>query len=154
MIDSFKGENRFLSNFGEGGLWYGGHHYLNRESAYQASKLPPNCEASRILYESTSGVEAKALSKKLKHLTRPDWKQYSLVTMSEIVHAFFTQNKQDRMKLLATGDEDLVEGNNWHDTFYGVCNCGGNFPVCHGGGMNWLGRILMAERAYWKVLHR
>ena len=155
MIDSLKGPYRFLSNFGEGGLWYGGHFYLNRESAYQASKLGPEHEMSRLLYETTSGKEAKALSKTLKHLTRPDWQQHSLPTMCEIIHAFFAQNKEVRMQLLATGEEELVEGNNWHDDFYGVCNCKGEKPGCgEGKGLNWLGRILMAERAYWKTLHR
>jgi predicted NAD-dependent protein-ADP-ribosyltransferase YbiA (DUF1768 family) len=40
--------------------------------------------------------------------------------------------------LLATDEADLVEGNHWNDTFWGVCR---------GVGQNWLGRILMDERA-------
>jgi predicted NAD-dependent protein-ADP-ribosyltransferase YbiA (DUF1768 family) len=60
--------------------------------------------------------------------------------MSEIIHAKFTQNKDIRIKLMNTYPQELIEGNNWQDHFWGVCN---------GAGLNWLGRILMAERVYW-----
>ena len=39
--------------------------------------------------------------------------------------------------LLETGDEELVEGNTWSDTTWGVCN---------GVGENKLGRLLMIVR--------
>jgi predicted NAD-dependent protein-ADP-ribosyltransferase YbiA (DUF1768 family) len=39
--------------------------------------------------------------------------------------------------LLETGDAELVEGNWWDDTFWGVCN---------GVGQNNLGKILMDTR--------
>lgn len=39
--------------------------------------------------------------------------------------------------LLKTGDEELVEGNTWGDTFWGVCK---------GKGRNELGKILMKVR--------
>lgn len=39
--------------------------------------------------------------------------------------------------LLATGDADLVEGNDWGDRFWGVCD---------GAGANMLGRLLMELR--------
>ncbi len=47
-------------------------------------------------------------------------------------------------KLLATGDAELIEGNNWDDIFFGVCN---------GKGKNWLGRLLMNLRA-WEIKFR
>jgi len=40
-------------------------------------------------------------------------------------------------QLLATGDVELIEGNTWHDTEWGVCN---------GIGKNKLGKILMRIR--------
>lgn len=42
-----------------------------------------------------------------------------------------------RAMLLATEDVELVEGNSWNDTFWGVCK---------GVGLNWLGQILMKVR--------
>jgi ribA/ribD-fused uncharacterized protein len=145
------GEYRWLSNFHEAPLVYNGQLYKNSESAYQDAKLtgkrPSGIDISngaledlRVKYLETSGKEAKAFSKTVKHLTRPDWKEISLVVMSEVVHAKFTQNKDIRLQLVNTFPHDLVEGNTWHDYFYGVCG---------GQGTNWLGRILMAERMYW-----
>ena len=42
-----------------------------------------------------------------------------------------------RNLLLATGDEELIEGNYWGDTYWGVCN---------GVGQNKLGKLLMQVR--------
>jgi predicted NAD-dependent protein-ADP-ribosyltransferase YbiA (DUF1768 family) len=50
-------------------------------------------------------------------------------------------------KLLATGEEILVEGNTWHDNFWGRCSC----RNCRGKGVNHLGQLLMERRA---ALHR
>lgn len=48
-----------------------------------------------------------------------------------------------RVKLLATEDEELVEGNYWHDNFWGNCSC----PKCKDiQGKNVLGTLLMEER--------
>jgi predicted NAD-dependent protein-ADP-ribosyltransferase YbiA (DUF1768 family) len=50
--------------------------------------------------------------------------------------------------LLATGDRDLIEGNTWHDNFWGVCSC----PKCTFPPIpqtNWLGKILVEERAFY-----
>jgi len=40
-------------------------------------------------------------------------------------------------RLLATGDQELIEGNTWGDRFWGVCD---------GEGQNQLGRLLMELR--------
>ena len=42
-----------------------------------------------------------------------------------------------KKKLIATGKQEIVEGNYWGDTFWGVCK---------GKGDNRLGKILMKER--------
>ena len=44
-----------------------------------------------------------------------------------------------RQQLLDTGDAELVEGNSWNDTFWGV-------SARTGKGKNWLGRLLMQVR--------
>jgi len=53
------------------------------------------------------------------------------------VRAKFEQNPDLAAKLIATGDEELVEGNTWGDTYWGVCR---------GVGQNKLGKILMNVR--------
>jgi predicted NAD-dependent protein-ADP-ribosyltransferase YbiA (DUF1768 family) len=57
--------------------------------------------------------------------------------MTMVVRAKFTQNRILADKLIATGDTELIEGNNWRDYFWGMCN---------GKGKNNLGKILMKVR--------
>ena len=67
-----------------------------------------------------------------------DWEEVKDQIMYEICLAKFTQNEELKEKLLATGNEELVEGNTWHDTYWGVCNRRGK---------NKLGKILMRVRS-------
>jgi hypothetical protein len=57
--------------------------------------------------------------------------------MESLVKEKFTRDTELGAKLVATGDEELVEGNYWGDTFWGVCR---------GVGQNHLGKILMKVR--------
>lgn len=57
--------------------------------------------------------------------------------MRQLVTDKFTRSNELRRRLLATEDAELVEGNAWNDTFWGVCR---------GNGQNHLGRILMEVR--------
>jgi hypothetical protein len=57
--------------------------------------------------------------------------------MYNIVKDKFLRNPDIRQRLLYTINDDLVEGNNWNDTYWGVCN---------GIGQNKLGKILMRVR--------
>ena len=45
--------------------------------------------------------------------------------------------------LLSTGDVAIIEGNYWHDNFYGQCTC----EKCAGKGKNKLGKLLMDIRS-------
>jgi hypothetical protein len=59
--------------------------------------------------------------------------------------AWHRGRKELRKKLLATGDATLIEGNYWHDNYWGVCtceNCVSNGIV----GRNRLGTLLMKVR--------
>jgi predicted NAD-dependent protein-ADP-ribosyltransferase YbiA (DUF1768 family) len=53
------------------------------------------------------------------------------------------KNQKLAQDLLETGELELIEGNNWHDNFWGSCSC----PKCGSGGLNYLGKILMRIRA-------
>lgn len=57
--------------------------------------------------------------------------------MYEICLAKFSQNEELKIKLLATGDEHLEEGNTWGDRIWGTVNSKGQ---------NHLGKILMRVR--------
>ena len=57
--------------------------------------------------------------------------------MYEICKIKFITNPNFTKRLLETGNQELIEGNDWNDTFWGVCN---------GEGENNLGRTLMRIR--------
>lgn len=63
--------------------------------------------------------------------------------MYEIVLAKFEQNIGLRDRLLAAGDAELVEGNYWHDNYWGQRSC----PRCINAiRFNQLGKTLMRVR--------
>lgn len=95
---------------------------LNREYKIKIANIPTPSHAKRI---------GKILD------IRSDWEEVKIQIMTEIVHCKFTQNPILKKRLLNTGNAELIEGNTWNDTFWGVCR---------GKGENWLGKILMQVR--------
>jgi len=132
MIDSFSGEYRFLSNFYPCIVKYNNFIFSSVENAYQASKCRTESEQHQFL--NISAGMAKRLGKVVT--LRSDWDTVKVSIMSDLVHQKF-YNKELQKKLIATNYEEIVEGNNWDDTFCGRCN---NI------GENNLGKILMKER--------
>ena len=134
MIDQFQGLYRFLSNFWLVTVEYNGQTYISAEHAYQAAKATCFQDTHRIM-QCLTPVQAKRLGGQIK--MRKDWEEVKVTVMLEILRAKFTQDPQMQAWLLNTGDHDLVEGNKWGDTFWGVCN---------GHGRNMLGKLLMQVR--------
>ena len=135
-IENFREPYDFLSNFYNCRIIYKGITYWNAEAAYQAQKCPERAEEFRNLL----GSEAKKLGRLVE--MRPDFDNKKLEIMEEIVSEKFYQNLDLMEKLLATGDAELIEGNWWGDTFWGVCT---NKKMDHAG-KNHLGKILMEVR--------
>lgn len=133
MIDSFREEYYFLSNFYHVDVEYDGIVYKNTEAAFQAQKVLDDDE--KLLFSDLYPSEAKKLGRKVK--LRKDWNDVKDNYMYEICKAKFQQHEDLAEKLLETGDEELVEGNTWNDTYWGVCN---------GKGKNQLGKTLMRIR--------
>lgn len=129
-IEEFQGEFRFLSNFYWG---YG----KPVEFAYQSAKTLDPKEQNWILSASTPG-EAKRRGQKVT--VRPDWEEIKVPTMLALLREKF-ESFELRKLLLSTGHQEIIEGNKWHDNFWGVCNCG----RCKGG-QNQLGKLLMQVR--------
>jgi ribA/ribD-fused uncharacterized protein len=134
VIGRFRGRHRFLSNFFPCIVAYGGIAYPSVEHAYQAAKTLDDDLRRSIASLSTAG-EAKAFGSKLR--LRPDWEEVKVQVMRELLLQKF-EDPQLMGWLLDTGEEELVEGNTWGDTFWGVCG---------GAGLNHLGRLLMEVRA-------
>lgn len=133
-IDSFRGEYSFLSNFSSYGFELEGVYYKTVEHYFQAQKCVNKKEFQQIV-----NAETPALARKLgrKVSLRKDWPEVKEEIMMKGVRAKFTQNPEAKELLLKTGEAELIEGNTWGDTFWGVCN---------GKGQNKLGKILMKIR--------
>lgn len=139
MIDNFRGKYFFLSNFFPSNILYQGILYHSAEAAFQAQKDPSRCEEFSRLNPS----EAKRLGRRVK--LRSDWEQVKDDVMYDVVNCKFTQNKKLAQQLMATGEEDLIEGNDWGDRYWGVCR---------GVGKNKLGQILKRVRSELVVTDR
>lgn len=135
MIDSFSGKNRWLSNFWLSNVVFDGLVYPSTENAYHAAKTLDKEERRKFL--NISPGSAKSLGRKV--VLRADWDSFRLLVMKEITAQKFMKGSFLAEKLIATGNQELVEGNNWNDIFWGKCN---------GFGQNHLGRILMERRDF------
>lgn len=135
VINSFRGEFRFLSNFYACPVFYEGVVWPTAEHAYQAAKTHDELGKNHIKQAKTA-ADAKALGSKV--IMKLNWEHIKVGIMDQILRDKFGNHNiilQD--KLMATEDAQLVEGNTWNDRFWGVCD---------GQGQNWLGRLLMGIR--------
>lgn len=139
MITKFEGRYSFLSNFYAAQTVYDGLRYPTSEHAYQAAKSLNDADKKAILQASTPD-DCKKLG---RHISiRPDWEEIKDEVMYQIVKSKF-QNPGLATKLLKTGDEQLCEGNYWHDNYWGACEC----PKCRLlPRRNQLGKTLMRVR--------
>lgn len=135
VIDSFRGEYKWLSNYEIAPVVIEGITYSSNEHAFQALKAN-NLRQREWVSEASTCREAKARGQQV--LMRWDWEQVKIDVMRRINYDKFTRHPPLTDKLLATDEAHLIEGNTWGDTFWGVCN---------GVGENHLGRILMERRA-------
>lgn len=163
VIDSFR--RTFLSNFEEVPIKYLGQEYLSVEHAYQAMKFTGDA-LSRVTDQhldtinkklSPRGVtvskedlprlfidplftagSSKVAANQLRILgyVREDWDYVKTDIMCQLLIQKFANARLYRM-LIQTGSKYLIEGNDWGDTYWGVC---GNR------GRNALGRMLMKIR--------
>lgn len=134
VIDSFSGDYRFLSNFYAHTVKVDGLVFKTSEHAYQAAKCKFPEDRKEFTFFSAPGI-AKRVGRQVA--IRDDWEQVKLVEMEKILRVKFADQSLKR-RLLATAPHDLIEGNTWGDTYWGVCA---------GVGRNHLGRILMQIRA-------
>ena len=127
------GNFKWLSNFYMVEVVYDGVTYKSTEHAYQAAKTLLPAER-RTIQEASSCGKSKRLGQKVK--LRPDWEAIKVDVMYDLLQQKF-EDPELRKKLIATGDQHLVEGNTWQDFWWGVCD---------GRGRNHLGRLLMDVR--------
>ena len=138
-ITVFDGEFAFLSNFYSSPITISGETYPTVEHAFQAFKTYDIEERKKIAAAPTPG-KAKRMGRNV--VLRPDWEEIKEDIMAICLKAKFNIPEL-RDKLLATGDEELIEGNTWHDNTWGNCVC----QKCQDiPGRNMLGMLLMKLR--------
>ena len=138
MIAMFDGKYAFLSNFETSPFTVDGVTFPTVEHWFQAFKTLDPEEFREIAAADTPG-KAKRMG---RHVTlRPDWEEVKVDVMREGLRKKFAIPRF-RTMLLATGDEELMEGNTWHDRTWGRCVC----EKCGGQGQNLLGQLLMELR--------
>ena len=133
IIDSFRGEYRFLSNFYPSPIIIGNVTVLTVEHGYQGMKTK-NMELRHEIFMAKTPGEAKKLGQLVE--LRDDWEDIKIPVMRYMLNKKF-EIPHLKESLLATGNAELIEGNTWGDVFWGVCN---------GKGKIMLGRLLMAIR--------
>ena len=134
IIDRFDGKYAFLSNFYDSNIYDAeGNVYPTVEHYFQAMKTTDANLRKQIATAETPG-RAKRMGRRVD--LRPDWQIIKIKVMREALIQKFSEPEL-RNQLIATGDATLIEGNWWHDTFWGMCD---------GIGENHLGKLLMEIR--------
>lgn len=138
VIDEFSGVYGFLSNFHPADVYLDGVRYPTVEHAFQAAKVIQigfiaDYRAS-VLAAQTAG-QAKRFGQTAK--LRPDWELVKISVMENLLRQKFERGTVLHRRLLNTHPAQLVEGNWWHDMFWGMYR---------GKGRNELGKLLMKIR--------
>jgi ribA/ribD-fused uncharacterized protein len=145
LIDSFRDDYAFLSNYYYVKVAFENVIYPTVENAYQAAKTLNLDERKK--FEIITPAEAKALGKEIT--LRPKWDLVKKTIMKDLLVQKFSIPKY-KEKLLNTETANLIEGNWWHDNYWGICNC----VKCKAQGpyrtSNTLGNLLMEVRSYLK----
>lgn len=120
---AFRGNRFFLSNF----YPVAPHRILYLELAHPTSEhafacAKANNEVDREwVANAPTPAEAKRRGRAIK--ARPDWEEVKDQVMLDVLRIKFAPGTELAKKLLATGSEELVELNTWHDSYWGVCQC-------------------------------
>ena len=140
VIDRFTGPYAFLSNFHPRRVTFYGMTFPSVEAAFQAAKCADHRDRAQFL--AMTPEQAKRRGRQIR--MRDDWDARKRTIMHNLLVHKFSENPDLIPKLLATGGAVLVEGNTWHDNYWGCCTC----SRCGGRrGRNNLGRLLMELRA-------
>lgn len=141
IINSFKGNFGFLSNFSP-------HSFVDEhdiewktvEHFYQAAKTN-NIKEKKIIFLCGTPSEAKRAGQEVDLIEEWNWKRVCI--MYRALKMKFGQNLDIQKKLISTFDYNLIEGNYWHDNYWGNCFCDKCSKI---EGLNYLGKLLMIIR--------
>lgn len=111
--------------------------YPTAEAAYQAGKTADRDWRLKLAACASPGA-AKKMGKRVP--LKPGWDRAA--EMEKVLRVKFAPGTEWAEALVASGDEDLIEWNSWHDRYWGRCTC----DRCGGEGENQLGEMLMRLR--------
>lgn len=147
VIDKFDGKYAFLSNFFPNPeLWETNEHF------FQAMKCEKIEDAEHVFNAIAPNI-AKKRGRQYKK--REDWDDIKDYVMIIGLWDKFSKNEELKQKLLNTGNAELIEGNYWHDNYWGICNCnnceatrelGNKYDLKSSFEYNKLGQLLMIVR--------
>ena len=136
MIDRFRNEYSFLSNFHPCSVVIHGWTFPSAEHAFQAMKAVRPAEWwPRFTSSAMPAADAKRLGRSMP--LRADWESVKSAFMLAIVLDKFERHSSLRYALCDTDPIPLEEGNDWGDHVWGTVD---------GVGENRLGKILMDVR--------
>lgn len=140
---AFSGDLDFLSNMYNCPMIVNRVSYSCLEAAFQSFKEVDKIK--RVKFAKMNGYQAKAYWKNNPDWVRSDWMAIRLEVMRRLLYIKFS-DLDLIMRLLSTGEMELVETNFWHDGYWGVCSC----PRCGNKGHNNLGKLLMEVRDFYR----
>lgn len=117
VIDEFRGDYQFLSNFYPSEITRNGISYPTAEHFFQAHKAI-DIENHFYIAGLKTPNEAKRVGRRVE--LRESWEIEKYHIMHVAVTLKFFQNSYLGDMLLETGDAMLLEGNTWNDTVWGV----------------------------------
>jgi ribA/ribD-fused uncharacterized protein len=155
MIFRFVGKYRELSNFEPAVIEFGHMLFPTVEHAFVAAKSL-DLKFRRVI--AVIPADKTGAARKLGRTVelRSDWEKVKLKIMEDLLMQKFdpknilpvTQVNPNYEVLKSTGNERLVEGNYWHDNFWGDCACSDCKKI---EGKNHLGLLLMKVREYYSL---
>ena len=123
IITEFRGAYRWLSNFQL--VPHGVFGYPTIEHAYQAMKSKNPIYRDKLKqtaeHDAPTPGQAKRLGRTIQ--IRSDWDEIKYSVMEHCIARKFLYGSDLGQQLLDTGDAELVEGNTWHDNYWGSCRC-------------------------------
>ena len=141
VVDSFKGDYEKFSNFYPCIVHYEGLNFPTVEHAFVAAKTRDRMFRSKIAHLlAEEAGKAKRMGRKI--ILRRDWDLMKVSVMYRLLMQKFSFDEFKTL-LLSTEDADIIEGNYWHDNFWGDCYCKKCIDIP---GKNQLGKLLMKIR--------
>jgi len=141
VINSFKSNYEKFSNFYPVVIYYEGRNFPSVEHAFVASKTKDWMFHYKIaMIPVHQAGKAKRLGRRIK--IRDDWDMVKIEKMKRFLMQKFSYEEL-REFILSTGDAKIIEGNYWHDNYWGNCYCTKCASIK---GQNQLGKLLMKVR--------